>query len=254
MVGQAPIIASLICLIFSNINQSVPFLMAVCAVWFGTNNAAREIVGEMPIFKRERMFNQGILPYMLSKITVLSTFAALQSLLFTLILYIRYSSTEPSWNNPVGTFAWMLSLSIAATMMGLLLSAVVSTTDKVMTIVPIALIPQIMLAGVMAKIENQWVEMLSYVTLSRWGTEGFSIIQKNVSVEVPNPQNTKEVTLQVVPAIKQLKESFHESYLTRFGDWAYKLPIDQIALLIITCICFIGIYISLKTKDSIRIK
>jgi len=254
MVGQAPIIASLICLIFSNINQSVPFLMAVCAVWFGTNNAAREIVGEIPIFKRERMFNQGILPYMLSKITVLSTFAALQSLLFTLILYSRYSSTEPSWNNPVGTFAWMLSLSIAATMMGLLLSAVVSTTDKVMTIVPIALIPQIMLAGVMAKIENQWVEMLSYVTLSRWGTEGFSIIQKKVSVEVPNPQNTKEVTLQVVPAIKQLKESFHESYLTRFGDWAYKLPIDQIALLIITCICFIGIYISLKTKDSIRIK
>jgi len=254
MVGQAPIIAGIMCLIFSNINQSVPFLMAVCAVWFGTNNAAREIVGEIPIFKRERMFNQGILPYMLSKITVLSTFAALQSLLFTLILYIRYSSTEPSWNNPVGTFAWMLSLSIAATMMGLLLSAVVSTTDKVMTIVPIALIPQIMLAGVMAKIENQWVEMLSYVTLSRWGTEGFSIIQKNVSVEVPNPQNTKEVTLQVVPAIKQLKESFHESYKTRFGDWAYNLPIDQIALLIITCICFIGIYISLKTKDSIRIK
>ena len=254
MVGQAPIIASLICLIFSNINQSVPFLMAVCAVWFGTNNAAREIVGEIPIFKRERMFNQGILPYMLSKITVLSTFAALQSLLFTLILYIRYSSTEPSWNNPVGTFAWMFSLSVAATMMGLLLSAVVSTTDKVMTIVPIALIPQIMLAGVMAKIENQWVEMLSYVTLSRWGTEGFSIIQKKVSVEVPNPANKKEVTLKVVDALDQLKESFHESYLTRFGDWAYKLPIDQIALLIITCICFIGIYISLKTKDSIRIK
>lgn len=255
MVGQAPIIAGLICLIFANVTQAVPFLMAVCAVWFGTNNAAREIVGEMPIFKRERMFNQGILPYMLSKITVLSSFAALQALLFTIILSIRFSSTDPSWNNPVETFAWMLCLSIAATMMGLLLSAVVSTTDKVMTLVPIALIPQIMLAGVVAKIENQFVEILSYATLSRWGTEGFSIIQDKVSVEVPkNPLKPEETTQQVVPAIDQLKESFHESYSTRFGDWAYHLPIDQISVLIITCICFFGIYISLKNKDSIRIK
>ena len=254
MIGQAPIIAGLICLIFSNITQAVPFLMAVCAVWFGTNNAAREIVGETPIFKRERMFNQGILPYMLSKITVLSTFAAMQALLFTLILSIRFSSTNPSWNNPVGTFAWMLCLSIAATMMGLLLSAVVSTTDKVMTLVPIALIPQIMLAGVVAKIENQFVETLSYATLSRWGTEGFSIIQKNVFPDVPSPLKTGETTQQPVEAIVQLKKLFHESYEENFGNWAYNLPIDQIAVLIITCTCFIGIYISLKNKDSIRIK
>jgi ABC-type multidrug transport system ATPase subunit/pSer/pThr/pTyr-binding forkhead associated (FHA) protein/ABC-type multidrug transport system permease subunit len=254
MIGQAPIIAGLICLIFSNITQAVPFLMAVCSVWFGTNNSAREIVGEIPIFKRERMFNQGILAYMLSKITVLSSFAAIQALLFTLIVSIRFSSASPIWNNPGGTFAWMLGLSIAATMLGLLLSAIVSTSDKVMTLVPIALIPQIMLAGIVTKIENQFVELLSYATLSRWGTEGFSIIQKNISAEVPNELKPGETTLKVVPAIDQLKESFHESYLTRFGDWAYNLPIDQIAVLIITCICFIGIYISLKTKDSIRIK
>ena len=226
MIGQAPIIAGLICLIFSNITQAVPFLMAVCAVWFGTNNAAREIVGETPIFKRERMFNQGILPYMLSKITVLSTFAAMQALLFTLILSIRFSSTNPSWNNPVGTFAWMLCLSIAATMMGLLLSAVVSTTDKVMTLVPIALIPQIMLAGVVAKIENQFVETLSYATLSRWGTEGFSVIQKNVFPDVPSPLKTGETTQQPVEAIVQLKKLFHESYEENFGNWAYTNTIN----------------------------
>jgi ABC-type multidrug transport system permease subunit len=255
MVGQAPIIAGLICLIFSNITSAVPFLMAVCAVWFGTNNAAREIVGEAPIYKRERMFNQGILAYIFSKITVLSTFAAIQALLFTSIISIKYSSTTPSWNNPPRTFLWMLGLSIAATMMGLLLSAIVSTTDKVMTLVPIALIPQIMLAGVVAKIENQFVEILSYATLARWGTEGFSIIQKDVSVELPDPLKPGETVIQTVPAVDQLKESFHDSYLNRFGeDLAFSLRLDLTSVLIITAICFIGIYISLKRKDSIRIK
>ena len=60
MILQAPIIAMLVCLIFKNIAMAVPFLMAVSAVWFGANNAAREIVCEMAIFKRERMFNQGV--------------------------------------------------------------------------------------------------------------------------------------------------------------------------------------------------
>ena len=143
MVGQAPIIAGLICLIFKDITSAVPFLLSVSAVWFGANNAAREIVGEAPIFKRERMFNQGIMAYMLSKITVLGTFAAIQSLLFTLIIASNFSNVDPSWNAPAQSFLWMLFVSLAASMMGLFLSAIVSTTEKVMTLVPIALIPQI---------------------------------------------------------------------------------------------------------------
>ena len=254
MVGQAPIIAGLICLIFSNVTSAVPFLMAVCAVWFGTNNAAREIVGETAIYKRERMFNQGILAYIFSKITVLSTFAAIQALLFTLIISAKFSSTSPSWNNPSATFLWMLGLSMASTMLGLLLSAVVSTSEKVMTLVPIALIPQIMLAGIVSKIENQFVEILSYVTLSRWGTEGFSIIQDKVSLEQPDLINPENKIRETVSSVDQLKESFHSSYPDRFGEWAFKLSLDELAVFIISMTCFIGIYISLKRKDSIRIK
>jgi ABC-type multidrug transport system permease subunit len=200
------------------------------------------------------MFNQGILAYIFSKITVLSTFAAIQALLFTSIISINFSSTSPNWNNPAGTFLWMLSLSIGSTLMGLLLSAMVTTTEKVMTLVPIALIPQIMLAGVVAKIENQFVEILSYVTLSRWGTEGFNIIQEDVSAEIPNPINPSETINQTVPAVDQLKESFHESYIDRFGDWAFKLSLDEMAIGIITFVCFVSIYIALKRKDSIKIR
>jgi ABC-type multidrug transport system ATPase subunit/ABC-type multidrug transport system permease subunit len=267
LVGQAPIIAGLICLIFKDITPAVPFLLAVSAVWFGTNNAAREIVGESPIYKRERMFNQGILAYMLSKITVLGTFAAIQSFLFTLIISLNFAGTDPTWDAPGSTFLWMLLVSLSASMMGLLLSAIVSTSEKVMTLVPIALIPQIMLAGIVAKISSPFVEILSYLTLSRWGNEGFCNVQKNVKIEVPVVQlsqnndpsaNSEQIVTtkwETHNSIDQLKDCFHDNYEKTFGnELAFSFRLDIIAITVLSILFLVGIYIALKRKDSIKIK
>ena len=70
MLLQAPIIALLICLVFKELQLSVLFIMAVSAVWFGSTNAAREIVGELAVYKRERMYNLKLMPYIFSKITL----------------------------------------------------------------------------------------------------------------------------------------------------------------------------------------
>ena len=53
MVLQAPIIAILICCIFKHISASVLFISSVAAIWFGTNNASREIVSEN-LFTKEK--------------------------------------------------------------------------------------------------------------------------------------------------------------------------------------------------------
>src|SRR5207249_2514970 len=58
---------------------TILFIMAFSAVMFGCINAAREIVKEAPIYRRERAVNLGILPYMFSKIAVLSLLCLLQS-------------------------------------------------------------------------------------------------------------------------------------------------------------------------------
>lgn len=277
MVAQAPIIAILVCVIFKNVTQAVPFLMAISAIWFGANNAAREIVSELPIYKRERMFNQGIFPYIFSKITVLGAFAALQAFLFTIIIVLYYRESSPTsvaWNDGMATFAWMLLLSLAASMLGLLLSAVVSTTEKVMSIVPIVLIPQIMLAGVVAGIQNTFVEILSYFTLSRWGTEGFCIVQGEVVSEtidvqmvdgtgvlnentVPpefiEPEFVLETKDTIVNAVENLTQQFHESY-DSFGELKNTMRLDVLAVSILAFIFFIGIFIALKRKDPIKIK
>lgn len=250
MIGQAPVIALLLCLIFKHVNQTVLFLMAISGIWFGANNAAREIVGEMPVYKRERMFNLGILPYIFSKATVLGAFAALQSFIFVLIVQVRY----PEWNDTGGAFAWMLFLSFTATLLGLMLSAVVNTTEKVMSIVPIVLIPQIMLSGVFVKIQSSLVELISYLTISRWGTEGFSIIQREVHEPKPLLNENGIVVLdphETVPvnALQNINKQFHEDFTQFYGS----MQADIIAVSIIAFILFIGIYHFLKKKDSIKI-
>jgi ABC-type multidrug transport system ATPase subunit/pSer/pThr/pTyr-binding forkhead associated (FHA) protein/ABC-type multidrug transport system permease subunit len=257
LLAQAPIIAALICIIFNEISIAVPFLIAISAIWFGVNNAAREIVSELPIYTRERMFNVRLLPYLMSKITVLTIFSAIQALLFISIIGITYSGDEIPFENPFGAFVWMMSLSIAATLMGLLLSAVVNSTEKVMTLVPIALIPQILLGGFVAKISNGFVEVLSYATLSRWGTEGFADLQNTVIAPVVEPvQNPMgELTLKMVErpndATKILLEQFHRTYQENFSEMAGTIELDFVAVGAWSLIFFLGTIWALKRKDSI---
>ena len=244
MLLQAPIIAVLICLVFDQITPAVPFITALSAIWFGTNNAAREIVSELPIFKRERMFNMDISPYVLSKISVLAFFSIIQSAIFIGILYLRYRSNDiVDYNAPFSAFIWMSFLSIAATFLGLLLSATLATAEKVMTIVPIVLIPQIMLAGLVAKINTPYVELISYLTFTRWGTEGFNAIQEKVVISNLNAEDTAS------NAIEQLKSQFYKTEW--FGDWAGTLKLDIIAVFILMALMTYFIFKQLKKKVEV---
>ncbi|MGA0384600.1 MAG: ABC transporter permease, partial [Flavobacteriaceae bacterium] len=183
LVAQPLIIALLISIIFSDFQLGVIFLMAIASIWFGVSNAAKEIVGEQSIYKRERMFNLWIDSYILSKISVLSVISFIQLLIFESIIFFRFRLFSSEGFDEIyqqsfgGALFFMLFLAISATLLGLLLSAIFDNTEKVMTVVPIVLMPQIMLAGVITKIDNWGMELLSFLTLGRWGTEGLSRIQ-----------------------------------------------------------------------------
>ena len=249
MLLQAPIIAILICLIFDEISSGVLFMIAISSIWLGTQNAAREIVSEKAIYKRERMFNLDIFPYLLSKITVLTFFTIIQSFLFICILSIGYGNNIVSVNNAIDAFFWMSFISVAATFLGLLLSASVNTTEKAMTIVPLILIPQIMLAGLITKVSSPLVEFLSYLTLSRWGVEGFNDIQQTVVQDIPGP--TGDVSTEV-NAIDLLMQNFHPSYLDNF-TLAGTLKLDIYMILLMIVIMIFSIYRTMKNKDSVTI-
>lgn len=243
MLGQAPIIAILICLIFDELNSVVLFMITVSAIWLGTQNAVREIVSEIPIYKRERMFNLHIFPYLYSKITVLTLFSILQSIIFLSIITIYFSSKTLDINSPLIMFLWMIFISLASTFLGLLLSSLVKNSERAMTILPLILLPQIMLAGIIAKVNNGFVEFISYFTLSRWGVEGFSIIQERVIKGAFN-----------VDAIESIIYNFHKSYYNEetFGDLTGTLELDIIFIGSMIIITNFLIYHVLKSKDPIK--
>lgn len=155
-------------------NIGVIFFMAVAAIWFGVSNSAREIIAEKFVYRRERMYNLSIGNYFLSKWVVLSIISLVQLLIFLSMLKMFYSD---NMMNFAQSLFFLLFISASAILFGLLLSAISGSAEEVMSILPVALMPQIILAGVISPLKSHFTEMLSYITFGRWGAEGLSRIQ-----------------------------------------------------------------------------
>jgi hypothetical protein len=191
-------------------------------VWFGTNNSAREIVGERSVFRRERMFNLRILPYYASKLLVLGILGFIQAILFVAVITAGYAIREanPGFTNPAGAVLWLTGVCLVGTTMGLLVSASMNNIEKVMSVVPLVLIPQIMLAGFIATISNGLVEALSFLMIARWANEGLTNIQEEVVGLGLNGLPG------IVDGLQELLPKFGENYRELFGDAAGTLPLD----------------------------
>jgi ABC-type multidrug transport system ATPase subunit len=134
------------------------FMIVIIVLWFGCNNAAKEIVKEEAIYGRERAVNLGILPYLASKFLLLTVITAVQALILMLLIYgaLELSSHwDPASHVPpemyrldyVSQFGVLVILSMTGVGLGLLLSACVSSPDRANALLPYVLIPQIILGG-----------------------------------------------------------------------------------------------------------
>jgi ABC-type multidrug transport system ATPase subunit len=136
----------------------VLFILVMIVLWFGCNNAAKEIVKEEAVYARERAVNLRIAPYLASKFVVLGAVTALHVLVLMLVLFgalellARWfpgNSVPP----PVYMLAYpqqfgvLLLLGLTGVALGLLLSACVSSPDRANTLLPYVLIPQLILGG-----------------------------------------------------------------------------------------------------------
>jgi len=179
LILQPLIIPLALVFIYNKLELGILFLMAITSIWFGVSNAAKEIVDELAIFKRERMYNLSVIPYLFSKLAVLGLIAIVQSFLFVSIVYWAYSNDSVSLNHPVKSFGVLFTLTFSATLMGLMLSSMFRNSESVMSIIPIVLIPQIIFAGVITSIDSRGKEILSYLMHGRWGTELLARIQRD---------------------------------------------------------------------------
>ncbi len=197
---QAPVIGFVLLLaarrgalqnVISSNGRLVLFLLAVVAVWFGVLNSVREITKEARIFRRERLANLRISSYLLSKVGVLAGLCFIQSLVLVLVITLKVDFSaavsaltddgfvEVIRSPPLGlwgaTFVTVFLTSLTGVGLGLLISTLVSNSDKAMSVVPLALIPQLVFALALMPLPRA-IAPLSYLTGARWGMEALGSI------------------------------------------------------------------------------
>ncbi len=152
---QAPIIAIILAVITGKTQNDAKalFISAIIAIWFGANNAVRDIVAESPIYVRERRFSLKIPSYVFSKFTVLSGIGLIQCLLFLglLIAFNRLRSDDF-----LSLFAILYLTTLGGISTALFFSALVNSTEKAMSILPLLLIPQLLLSGFFMPIDDMY--------------------------------------------------------------------------------------------------
>ena len=110
--------------------------MAFASIMFGCLNGAREIVKEAPIYRRERLVNLGIMPYLFSKFIVLGAFSLVQSLILVAFVAIKAPYSHSVILRPfLEIYVTMALTGLAGLMTGLLISALVPNNDRAMSLV-----------------------------------------------------------------------------------------------------------------------
>lgn len=162
-------------------NAAAIFFLAVTAVWFGTSNAAREIVAERSVYLRERMVNLGLFNYVMSKFLVLSLVTVVQcAVLLSIVSFsLGFSGGWEAFGIELST---LIATATTAVAIGLLLSTVVQSSEAAMALTPIALIPQVVLGGLIVPMTtNPWLKWPMLLMPARWGFQG-TVAQERLAV------------------------------------------------------------------------
>jgi hypothetical protein len=128
----------------------VLFNLVIGATWIGMSNAAREIVKELPQFRRERAAGLSLSAYLASKVVVLGSITMVQILVYTLIATAAQHGPVDAVALGSGKLELAVDIAIAAfagMCIGLLISAAAQTTEQAMTVLPVVLIAQMVLAS-----------------------------------------------------------------------------------------------------------
>lgn len=165
-------------------NDNVPayFLMSIIvALFIGLSVSAEEIIKDRKLRERERFLNLSENSYLLAKVTLLFTISAFQMISFVLIGGFILEIKEMTFH------FWLILFSCAAlaNVIGLNLSSAFKSAVTVYILIPVILIPQMILSGLLfnfdklnSSISNkEYVPVLGDIMASRWALEAMATHQ-----------------------------------------------------------------------------
>jgi ABC-type multidrug transport system ATPase subunit len=198
-------------------NQNIPaylFMSVIVALFVGLIISAEEIYKDRKILKREAFLKLDKKSYLLSKISFLFFLSMVQTFLFVLIGNIILGVKG------MLLIYWIIlfSTSCFANVLGLLISTAFNSVVVIYILVPILIVPQLLLSGVVVQydqlnksfVSQENVPLVGDLMASRWAYEAmvvsqfrYNAYQKNYVALEMEESNTKFDLLFVVPELKK---------------------------------------------------
>ena len=165
-------------------NLNIPaylFMSVIVALFMGLTVSAEEIIKDRKILKREKFLHLSRSSYIFSKISILFTMSAIQTIMFVLVgNYILEIQ---------GLFFqhWFIlfTASCFANLLGLNISSAFNSAVTIYILIPLLLIPQLILSGVVVKFDKlnpqigntESVPLVGDLMASRWAFEAAMVTQ-----------------------------------------------------------------------------
>jgi len=154
------------------------FMAVIVATFLGMSSSAEEIIKDRALLKRESFLDLSYQSYIWSKIIFMAGVSAVQTLLFILVgnSIMGLNCLFCKW--------WLIlfSAQILAALTGLLLSQCLSSVVAIYISIPVLLIPQILLCGLVVKFPDLTprsttgnVPVIGEVIPSRWAFEALAV-------------------------------------------------------------------------------
>jgi ABC-type multidrug transport system ATPase subunit len=147
------------------------FLLVIYALLVGGLSQMREFVKEADVYKRERLVNLKIFPYVASKAWVAILLALYQALTYTLIRNIAFEIPGGA-QEFLFMYITLVLATLAGMMLGLLASALAPASSSAPLIMILLIVPQIVLSGALAPLPNA----ASAPASTRWSFEALMAI------------------------------------------------------------------------------
>ena len=172
--------------------QPVLLVLVLGACLTGVANAARELVKERPIYTRERAAGLSAGAYLWSKLVVLGVISAVQAVLLVLIGVVgRPLPPNGAFITAVPLAELMLAiaaLAVASMTIGLLISALVNSSDKTMPLLVVVVLVQVVLSGGVFPLNGKiGLDQFSWLSPSRWGFGAMASTSNLNQISPPTP-------------------------------------------------------------------
>jgi ABC-type multidrug transport system ATPase subunit len=165
-----------------NVNIPVYFFIAIIvALFMGLTLSAEELIKDRKILKRESFLNLSRMSYLVSKMSILLIISAIQTSCFVLIANWILEINDMYFT----TWLVLFSISVSANIMGLIISSAFNSAVTVYILIPILIIPQLILSGVIINFDqfnyrvssDKHIPVMGDVMVSRWGYEALAVDQ-----------------------------------------------------------------------------